>query len=213
MMKWRGGFTMLAAGGVIAMAGCQDSPLEPGTPETGTLAMSYVDGGGFQAAGAPVFSGSEVAPGPFAIAVPDSLGGVVVSAFSQTGGTRGDLFILQLGEGRQGTFSPCDMFSSCHGRLLEDIDAADLADVGRAWEIVEGSVQVDAFSPDHIRGSFEGLVLESPAPGQDSTSSGTIATERRTVEDGTFDLPLLSEDEGVGVMRCFLARATGAPAC
>lgn len=37
--------------------------------------------------------------------------------------------------------------------------------------------------------------------------------EPRSIPSGTFDLPLLSEEEGVEIMMCFLRRATGAVGC
>lgn len=209
MMTWRSGFVMSAVAALM-LGGCQESPSSPGNTEPGSLAMSD-GGGGFEASGAPTLAGNEVVPGTFAIAFPDSIGGVVVSAFRQTVGTRGDLFILQIKERRQGVFDPCDIFRECYGRLLEDIDAANLSDVGRGWEIIDGSVDVQTIQPDRIVGSFKDLVLESPVP--DSSAAGSTNTERRDISDGTFDLPLMSEEEGAAAMRCFLARATGAQSC
>lgn len=197
------GFAILVVGGTVAVGGCSDSMTGSIDVPAGALAMQYAEGGGYEASGAPVFSGSELSPGTFATAFPDSVGGLTITAFARTNGTRGDLFILQLGDRRKGTFSPCSMFDECRGRLLEDIDAQDLQDVARAWEITGGSVQVDMLGSDRVQGSFAGIVIQS----QDG------AAETRTVQNGTFDLPLLSEEEGVDIMQCFLARATGATSC
>ena len=205
-MKRRGGLAVLvAAAGMVALGGCQDSTVGPDEtqPDAG-LAMSFSEGGQYQADGLPSFDGSDVAPGTFAVAFADSIGGLVMTGFSKTMGTRGDLFILQLLNLRAGDFGPCSIVGGggCHGRLLEDIDAAKLQDVGATWEIVDGSVQVDNAGPDRVSGSFSGLMLES----RDGTAT-------RTVDGGTFDLPLLSDAEGSSIMRCFLARVTGASSC
>jgi hypothetical protein len=58
---------------------------------------------------------------------------------------------------------------------------------------------LDEAGPDRVSGSVSGLVLAQQPDG--------IAT--RTIQEGSFDLALLSEDEGIGVMECFLTRVTG----
>jgi hypothetical protein len=193
----------LAAGTMALFSGCGDDGTGPGDVGAAGLFMTYVGGGGYEASGMPSFNGNDVAAGTFAIAFEDSIGGLAITSFEQTEGTRGNLFILQLTDRRTGTFSPCGVTQECHGRLLEGIDADSLQVVDMAWEIAGGSVQVDDAGPTRVTGSFSNLVLQA----QDTT------LDDRTVESGTFDLLLLPKDEGEAIMRCFLKRATGAPSC
>lgn len=193
---------LVAAGAVVAMAGCSDSTGPQKTTES-SLSLSFADGGTYQATGAPVFDGGDLAASTFATAFSDSVGGYVISGFQQTKGTEGDLFILQLTDRQTGEHGPCGTGASCHGRILEDFDAGALRTLGTYWEITSGIVRIDQAGPDRLKGSFTDLVLQA----QDSTA------EERTIESGTFDLERLSDAEGTAAMRCFLARVSGAAEC
>lgn len=48
-------------------------------------------------------------------------------------------------------------------------------------------------------GTFQDIVLSGPDD----------AETARIIEDGDFDLPLLTDDEAKAIMRCFLTWATG----
>lgn len=187
----------IAAALVLAMAfgGCSD-PVDTTPNREDGLAFAF-GGVDYRAAGSPSFSGQNVEAATFAVAFHDSVGGLVITSFQLKEGSRGDLFILQLTSSEVGTFT-CGVGHDCHGRLLEGIDAANLQDVEEAWEIDSGSVTVENLGDDEIAGRFDDLLL---LPG----SGGTV----RSVESGTFDLPLLSQTEGVEIMNCFLARTTG----
>lgn len=208
-MKGSRGVALLIAGGLAAVTGCGESSTGP-TPEAddGTLSFNWTGGGPFAASGAPDFQGGDLSGSTFALAVADSLGGVVVTGFRPEEGSVGDLFILQIGELHTGTFGPCSLFGDgrCHGRVLEDLDAtAPEVSAGSHWEITTGSVQLDVAGPDRVAGSFAGLVLRplGAAEGQ----------AERTIQDGTFDLPLLKDAEAAALMRCFLRRAAGDTGC
>lgn len=188
----------LSLAALLTLTGCDDPTDPPGGTEEG-IHLTYSDGGSYQTAGPPQITGGELDAADFAIAFPDSTGGLVIATFQGTEGTRGDLFILQFVEQRTGTFQDCGLGGDCHGRILEGIDAADLSDVEAYWEITGGSVTLDEAGPDRVSGSVSDLLLLLEPDG--------LAT--RTIQDGTFDLALLSEDEGVAVMECFLTRVTG----
>jgi hypothetical protein len=177
-----------------ALAGCSEAA-GPESPGDG-LDFSW-EGGAHHAAGLPSFSGQEIEPETFAIAFPDSVGGLVVASFELEEGTVGDLFILQLVQRATGTFT-CGLGHDCHGRILEGIDAANLQSVETYWEIESGSVTVETLTADRVAGHFDDLLLVAGDAGP-----------TRTVDSGTFDLELLSEADGVDIMRCFLTRVTG----
>ncbi len=204
---------------VLASAACDD-PATPGSMAATGVNFTYLGGPSYAADGVPDFEGGDVGAGTFAIAFPDSVGGLVLSSFQKGDGTRGDLFILQLTVERTGDFGPCGVRrdshgevvalaervggtgsrswigGDCHGRLLENIDAENLQSLDAAWEIASGIVQVTEAGPERVVGSFKGLTLA----GDDGF---------RTIDSGTFDLPLLSAQQGVDIMQCFLTRLTG----
>jgi hypothetical protein len=188
-------FTLAA---FLALTACDDPTDPPMGTEEG-IDLTFSDGASYQTAGPPQITGGELDAADFAIAFPDSTGGLVIATFQKTEGTRGDLFILQFVQQRTGTFEDCGLGGDCHGRILESIDAANLSDLQAYWEITAGTVMLDEAGPDRVSGSVSGLVLAQQPDG--------IAT--RTIQEGSFDLALLSEDEGIGVMECFLTRVTG----
>jgi hypothetical protein len=81
--------TLMAATEAAAPAASSDST-GPRNPTESSLSLSYADGGTYQAAGALVFVGGDLAASTFATAFPDSVGGYVISSFQQTGGDEGD---------------------------------------------------------------------------------------------------------------------------
>jgi len=187
-----------ATAAVLAVTACGDSTTGPAGQEDSQLTLSYTDGSGYHASGAPTLDGSgDVTSAPFAVAVRDSLGGVVITGFQPTQGRLGDLFVLQLSPVRVGTFGSCGSDASCHGRILEDFDAEARQAGGTSWEIVAGTVNVDEVGSDRIKGSFSNLVLQA----QDTVESD------RTVPSGTFDLQLLSEAEGKQATTTLLCQA------
>ena len=177
-----------------ALGGCSEATGPDGIDEGVNLAW---EGGTHRASGAPSFSGQEVDAETFAIAFADSLGGVVVASFELKQGTTGDLFILQLVEAATGTFD-CGPGNDCHGRLLEGIDATNPQSVETYWEIEAGTATVETLTDDRITGELEQVVL---------LDGDTGAT--RPILTGTFDLEILTESDGVDILRCFLARITG----
>ena len=197
-MRRRDVGTLLLAAAMTGLVACEDGT-GPETPDVPRVAFTWADGAEYEAEGEPVFEGGDVAAEAFAIAFADSVGGLAITSFRETEGTRGDLFVLQITDLDEGEFGPCGTGGECHGRVLEDVDAANLADVGAFWEIVSGSVTLDEAGPERVTGSFTDLVLERV--------DGTAPD--RTIESGTFDLPLLSDEEGVEIMECLLERATG----
>lgn len=207
-MKGSWGVSMLIAASLVA-TGCDELSTGPDLEaEAGTLSFTWMDGPSFVASGAPDFQGGDLTGTTFALAVADSLGGMVVTGFRPEEGSVGDLFILQIAEIRTGTFAPCSLLGDggCHGRVLEDLDAtAPEVLAGPHWEMTEGSVQLDVAGPDRVAGSFAGLVLR-PLRAPEGLAE-------RMIQDGSFDLPLLKDAEAAAVMQCFLRRAAGATGC
>lgn len=189
---------VFALAGLLALAACGD-PVNPPPRGGEGIALSFSDGGSYQTEGAPQITGGELDAADFAIAFPDTVGGLVIATFKKTEGTRGDLFILQLVQRRTEVFNHCGLAGDCHGRILEGIDAANLWDLEEFWEITEGSVTMEEAGPERVVGTVKDLTLTLLNDG----------TTTRTIQEGSFHLALLSEGEGVAVMECFLTRVTG----
>lgn len=181
----------------FAVVGCHsDEPTQP-ADESG-LEFTYGGDrtGSYASEGVPTIgSGGLPEVNSWAIARPDSLGGMVIAAFEPSGETTGDLFILQLHPIGTGEFTPCNIFTGegCHGRLIIGVDIEDLTAVEDWFEIVSGSVTLSEASDTRVRGTFS-VTLEN----QDG--SQTI-----TVDDGVIDVPF-SSDQQLGHGLSCLAR-------
>jgi hypothetical protein len=187
---------MLAAvAATAAVAACDDST----GPASGDAGVAFdLDGVSFAALGDLVID-IEGRPAPdadWAVAAdPDSVGGVVVTAFrvSETAGV-GDLFVLQLQPADTGTFSPCGPNEACRGRLFRGW-RTDLTGYDEWYEITSGTVDVEALGPRRVRGTFR----------FELRSEGGSGSAVLSIEDGSFDVPI---DDRVGGIVCGLPPST-----
>lgn len=189
----------LVAVGLIAAAGCSD-PTVPSPPDA-SEGLQFTDDRGreFASVGYPNFSGGALDASDFAVAFPDSVGGLVISSFEATEGSRGNLFILQLTENRTGNFDSCGVVGEeCHGRLLLGIDADNVVDVDETWTLVGGAVSITQNAGAEVIGTFTDLIFEGP----DAESDLVVSA-------GSFSVPLLAENDGRAILDCFLTQATG----
>lgn len=190
---WRFGVVLPALVVASAVASCGDGT---GPEASAGVRLAFDDGAFHEAAGDPTFSAGGLETATFAIAFPDSVGGLVITSFQLTEGTRGDLFVLQVTAFAEGEYGPCGPGAPCHGRILEGFDPEAL-EVQAYWEMTGGSVRVDALG-ERVSGSLSDAAYARVGDG------ATLG-----IESGTFDLPLLTQEEGVAIMECFLIRATG----
>jgi len=188
---------MLAALAVIAAAAACDDSTGPASGGTGVT--FDLDSEPFAAIGNFVVDveGRPVPDASWAVAAdPDSVGGVVVTAFrvSETVGV-GDLFVLQLQPAHTGTFSPCGPNEACRGRLFRGW-RTDLTGYDDWYEIASGTVDVEALGPIRVRGTFR----------FDLRSEGGSGDAVLSIEDGSFDVPI---DDRVGGVICGLPPSNG----
>lgn len=172
---------------MFVLAGCGDDELTEPAEQSG-LEFTYGGdrSGTYASEGAPTIGSSGLPEvSSWAIARPDSLGGMVIAAFEPSGATTGDLFILQLHPIRTGEFTPCDIYAGegCHGRLIIGVDTEDFTVVEEWFEITSGSVTLSEASETRVRGSFS-ITLEN----QD-------ATETITIDDGVIDVPFSNDQQ------------------
>jgi len=171
----------------FASVGCgDDEPTEPG--EQSGLEFTYGGdrSGSYTGDGVPTIgSGGLPEVGSWAMARPDSLGGMVIAAFEPSGETTGDLFILQLHPIGTAEFTPCNIYAGegCHGRLIIGVDIEDFTVVEEWFEITSGSVTLTEASSTRVRGTFS-ITLEN----QDGT-------ETITVDDGVIDVPFSNDQQ------------------
>lgn len=185
----------------VVLVSCSEAT-GPDDGADGHMSFTYGDER-FDAAGLPLVVEGYLSAADYAVAIPDSVGGLIIASFQLDEGTRGDLFILQLTERRVGEHGPCHDSSVCHGRIFLGIDAANPYDPGALWTLVGGIVSIASLTADRVTGSFTELGYSGPGDAQSMLQ----------VEEGTFELPLLTEAEGREAMRCFLSRLTGGSSC
>ena len=198
-MKRSKTFAVVAAAAAITiLAACSDST-DPSPLLDSGVQLVFAGGGSFTAAGDPAFDDTSVIPATFAVALADSTGGIVIAAYNQRE-TEGDLFILQLTENRLGAFGSCQRdTANCHGRIIENITATTTTG-WRMWEITSGGVDV-ATRDDRLTGTVTQMVLQWTDP--------DLGLQTRTIESGSFNLPFLTGNDALRMMRCFLQDAQG----
>lgn len=193
----------LAVAAAVAWAGCEGDPAGPSDREGLAFQLGGAVTGSF-AASDTMEVGENGLPevGEWAVAAdPDSVGGIVLSAFRPMAEGEGDLFVLQLFPARTGTFEPCGPDEDCRGRIFFGL-LTDFSDFDDWFEVVSGEAEVTEITEDRLRGRFD-LVLRSEGGQGDRTV---------TVEDGTFDVPFAGAD-ATGVIECRIGGLGGGAGC
>lgn len=202
---WLCRLTGAALACLLPLTACDDDGTAgpPSEPFPG-LEFSYAGdlSGAYQSDGRlPVISASGLpAFGSWAVARPDSLGGLVITGFDgEVGGFGpienglGDVLVLQLDDIREGVFDPCGTTASsgCQGRFFVGAVLIDLSTVQGAFEITGGRVEIVDISDSRIRGSFE------------ATFTNDDGSRTITVIDGVIDVPFSlnrSVSKGIGCL-------------
>lgn len=178
---------------LFTLGACGEGPAEPSAdpqdPEFEGVDFGIPEGtaGAHSAAGEPADVDS-LLDREFAIAMPDSLGGLVIVSYDED--TR-NVFILQVRSADPSDYA-CGTITSampCHGRYLEGVRDEDGGiQVDGRLALTTGDVTLDEVGPERLTGSFAGLL-------ERTDGSGTDAIE---IEDGRIDVdyrtdPLMGE--------------------
>lgn len=189
----------------LALGACAETPTADGdapAPDgidfglaAGTAGAHYADRS-LPAEGAPL-------AGEFAVAIPDSLGGLVLLSYDQE---TSDLFILQVAEMEIGTYGcgPVEEGSTCHARLFENVrEEGGIVEVDGRLDLATGSLTLGGVGPDDVRGSFQ-------AHFERSAGEGTPSID---VFHGTILVYLLEGPVESGGLACLVELAAGATDC
>lgn len=187
----------------LTLAACEDAT-GPGAPAPdgidfglaqGTFGALYADREQ-PSAGAPL-------SGEFAVALPDSIGGLVLLAYD--GGTK-NLFILQVNSDEAGTWTcgPVENGPACHARLFENVrEEEGLVQVDGRLDLATGSLTLAEVGPEDVAGSFEAHFERTAGEGAASFD----------VVNGTILVDLLEENVENGGLLCLVELAVGGTSC
>ena len=161
-------------------AGCEGDggPTEPGggTPAGLSFTLQGAQTRPHQSSGnATVDSRGIPTFGSWAVARPDSLGGLVIAGFQPNDGATGDLFILQLSPRRTGDFT-CNEHGTegCHGRTFLGVSPQALTVAGGTWVVTAGSVSISEASDTRVKGTMSLTLKNVRGPETLTITGGTI---------------------------------------
>lgn len=191
---------------ILAGTACESDPISPSdeapTPAgidfglaEGTFGALHADQKQ-PAAGAPLTD-------EFAVAVPDSVGGLVLLGYDIT---TSNLFILQVASTREGTYEcgPVTNATPCHARYFENVqEESGVVQVDGRLDLATGHLVLDEVGPDQVAGTFEAHFQRTAGEG-DSTAD---------VENGTILVDLLEGPVENGGLACLVRLTTGATDC
>lgn len=174
------GLLALVAVGACADGVSPDDRLELAGVDFGIAGGSL---GAHSAGGEPVGSGSLLS-GEFAVAVADSLGGLVLVSFDEE---NAGLFILQIGSVEPGEYacSGVEAAPACHGRFFDDVQVSGgMIEMGAHFEIHSGSATITSNEEGRLQGELS--VRIDPV--------GGTAADPIVVTDGVIDVRYLDEE-------------------
>lgn len=189
----------------FALTACDEGTTAPDdgapTPIGVDFGLAVGDFGNHHGEGLPA-SGAPLAGG-FAVAFPDSLGGLVVLSYDDRSS---DLFILQVSSATPGTFDcgPVTTGSPCHGRLFENVrEVGEMVQVDGQLDITEGTLELREVGPDDVEGSFSASLVRTAGSGESSL----------TIINGSIFVDLLEKPGESGGLACLIRLAMGTTDC
>jgi hypothetical protein len=164
----------------LAVAACSDGTGPDQAPAPAGVDFGLAEGsnGAFYA-DARQPSAADPLEAEFAVAVPDSLGGLVLLAYD--GGTR-NLFILQMNDDGVGTYAcgPVEDGPACHARVFENVrEEGGVVEVDGRLDLTSGSLTLSEVGASVLTGAFEAHFERTDGTGEASVDvfNGTIAVD------------------------------------
>jgi hypothetical protein len=189
-----------------AIVACGPGALDPSEEEPSPAGISFgLEEGTFGAHYADQRLPSDPNPltDEFAVAVPDSVDGLVLLAYD--GGTS-NLFILQVSSTAKGTYAcgPVTGGHPCHARFFENVREQDgVVEVEGRLDLTSGTLTLSQVGPDDVTGAFEAHFERTGGQG-----GSTI-----DVFHGTIAVDLLQGPVEKGGLGCLVALTVGATEC
>lgn len=185
---------LIIAGVIVALVAC-DSGSFAGPPAPGALQFETA-GQTHMMSGLPSSNPQTLLNSPFAVAHADSLDGLAIVGFEETGADVGNLIVLQAPR-HLGTFEcqagegACDIRGEAwHGRYIEGVRNGSTVGADRYFHLVSGTITVTETGADRLRATFNGVFRTN-----DEDSDDTIV-----IEDGSVDLPYVNNTGVAGLV-------------
>jgi hypothetical protein len=160
-----------------------------------------LDGQSYALSGDPARDPGQLLNASFAVARADSVGGFAVIGYQRTGDNVGNLIVLQAPREVK-TFTCTDNPVPCHqtggewhGRYITGVQSLSTATALRYFHLVSGTLTVTQVGPDRLRATFSGVFRAD-----DGKPNHTL-----TVENGTIDVPYVSDQATDGSLQCLLS--------
>jgi hypothetical protein len=184
-------FRLLSVSAALVITACADGSGPDRQSGPGGLNFHFTGSrsGTFDANGEPALAPSGIPVlANWAVARPDSLGGLVIAGFDPTEGSSGNLFILQISPRQAGNFN-CSFYgeSGCHGRIFTDVNPDDLSVSGTSYHVVAGNVDLSTVGASSVLGSMQLTLYASDGAG------GLNTADAITVSDGAIAVPFADE--------------------
>lgn len=195
----------LAMGVALVLAACTPDATQPGDdPGLGVdFGVAAGTPGAHKAQGDPASTG-DILGSEFAVALPDSVGGLVVVSYDAESS---DLFILQVQAVTAGTYAcaPVTEGPPCHGRFLENVRTeGDQLLVDGQLDVIEGSIDLLTVGPDRLTATFQARLERSFGDGE---------PVEIVVQDGTIDVPWVAQGLTDGRLTCLIGLTGATPGC
>lgn len=192
---------------LMSVGGCGEASTGPGSEPGEQDGMTFVLADApsqvaYGAAGLPAASGG-VLDQPFAVAVPDSLGGLVLIGYDAQ---RSDLLIMQVGSTAADSYEcgPVTAGAPCHGRYFENVRMSDgVVEVDGRLDLSTGTLVLEGTGSGRVTGSFDGTLERSSG-----TGPGPLI-----IQQGRIDVPLLDPMLARGGLDCLIRLTTGETPC
>lgn len=187
----------------LALTACSDGT-GPGQPTPDGIDFGLAQGafGAFYADRQGP-SAADPLTGEFAVAVPDSVGGLVLLAYDAGAS---NLFILQVAADGEGSYmcGPVESGAACHARIFENVrEVNGLVQVDGRLDLTTGSLTLSEIDAASVAGSFQAHFERTSGEGEASfdVAHGTILVDL---------LPGSVEDAG---LQCLVVLAVGGTSC
>ena len=186
---------------VVVGLGCAEGEIGGPVEVDGDGVSFQLNGQAYALSGSPARGAGELLDASFTIARADSVGGFAVIGYERTGDNVGNLIVLQAPREVK-TFNctastvPCHQSpGEWHGRYITGVQSLGTANALRYFHLASGTLTVTQVGPARLRATFNAVFRAS-----DGKPNDTL-----TVENGSIDVPYVSDQVTDGSLQCLLS--------